>query len=117
VIGIDSLAKRCRRSTLKWMSSNTGSGHRVVRPRLAKLPVGLCGFGDGAKLAERGETAIGGRIPVNPSDGLESKGHPIAATGLGQLFELVPSCAASAGNARWKTHGTPSRRTAAEPSA
>jgi acetyl-CoA acetyltransferase len=51
--------------------------------------LGLCGFGDGAKLAERGETALGGRIPVNPSGGLESKGHPIAATGLGQVFELV----------------------------
>jgi acetyl-CoA acetyltransferase len=51
--------------------------------------LGLCGFGEGAALAERGETAIGGRIPVNPSGGLESKGHPIAATGLGQVFELV----------------------------
>lgn len=51
--------------------------------------LGLCDFGDGARLGERGETAIGGRIPVNPSGGLESKGHPIAATGLGQIFELV----------------------------
>lgn len=49
----------------------------------------LCGFGEGAALAARGETTIGGRIPVNPSGGLESKGHPIAATGLGQIFELV----------------------------
>ncbi|MFL9991867.1 thiolase family protein [Paraburkholderia sediminicola] len=40
-------------------------------------------------LAERGETTIGGSIPVNPSGGLESKGHPIGATGLGQIFELV----------------------------
>jgi acetyl-CoA acetyltransferase len=39
--------------------------------------------------AERGETAIGGKLPVNPSGGLESKGHPIGATGLGQIFELV----------------------------
>lgn len=51
--------------------------------------LGLCDFGEGAPLAERGETALGGRIPVNPSGGLESKGHPIAATGLGQIFELV----------------------------
>jgi acetyl-CoA acyltransferase len=51
--------------------------------------LGLCGFGDGGPLAERGETTIGGRIPVNPSGGLESKGHPIGATGLGQVFELV----------------------------
>lgn len=40
-------------------------------------------------LAERGETTIGGSIPVNPSGGLESKGHPIGATGIGQIFELV----------------------------
>ncbi|MWA03274.1 thiolase family protein [Actinomadura sp. LD22] len=51
--------------------------------------LGLCEFGAGAELSERGETAIGGRIPINPSGGLESKGHPIAATGLGQVFELV----------------------------
>jgi acetyl-CoA acetyltransferase len=51
--------------------------------------LGLCDFGDGAALAESGATSIGGRIPVNPSGGLESKGHPIGATGLGQVFELV----------------------------
>jgi acetyl-CoA acetyltransferase len=51
--------------------------------------LGFCDFGDGGKLAERGDTALGGRIPVNPSGGLESKGHPIGATGLGQIYELV----------------------------
>lgn len=49
----------------------------------------LCAFGEGGPLAESGATAIGGRIPINPSGGLESKGHPIGATGLGQVFELV----------------------------
>ena len=51
--------------------------------------LGFCKFGDGGRLAERGDTALGGRIPVNPSGGLESKGHPIGATGLGQIYELV----------------------------
>jgi acetyl-CoA acetyltransferase len=51
--------------------------------------LGLCAIGDGGPLAERGATAIGGRIPVNPSGGLESKGHPVGATGLGQIHELV----------------------------
>ena len=51
--------------------------------------LGFCAFGDGGKLAESGETALGGRIPVNPSGGLESKGHPIGATGLAQIYELV----------------------------
>jgi len=51
--------------------------------------LGFCAFGEGGPLAERGETTIGGRIPVNPSGGLESKGHPVGATGLGQIHELV----------------------------
>ena len=51
--------------------------------------LGFCEFGQGGWIAERGETALGGRIPINPSGGLESKGHPIGATGLGQIFELV----------------------------
>jgi acetyl-CoA acetyltransferase len=51
--------------------------------------LGFCERGQGGWIAERGETAIGGRIPVNPSGGLESKGHPIGATGLGQIYELT----------------------------
>lgn len=51
--------------------------------------LGLVADGDGGPAAERGETSLGGRLPVNPSGGLESKGHPLAATGLGQLFELA----------------------------
>jgi acetyl-CoA acetyltransferase len=51
--------------------------------------LGLCPIGEGGACGERGDTTIGGRIPVNPSGGLESKGHPIGATGLGQIFELV----------------------------
>ncbi len=51
--------------------------------------LGFFDFGDGGRAAERGETGLGGRIPFNPSGGLESKGHPIGATGLGQIFELI----------------------------
>lgn len=51
--------------------------------------LGFFSFGDGGPAAERGDTELGGRIPFNPSGGLESKGHPIGATGLGQIFELV----------------------------
>jgi acetyl-CoA acetyltransferase len=49
----------------------------------------LVPFGMAGPAAERGEFSIGGRVPVNPSGGLESKGHPIGATGLGQIHELV----------------------------
>jgi acetyl-CoA acetyltransferase len=51
--------------------------------------LGFFAFGEGGPAAERGETRLDGRIPFNPSGGLESKGHPIGATGLGQIYELV----------------------------
>ena len=47
--------------------------------------------------AERGDLSIGGRIPVNPSGGLECKGHPIGATGMGQIHELVTQLRGEAG--------------------
>lgn len=59
--------------------------------------LGFCEFGMGGVIAERGETKIGGRIPVNPSGGLESKGHPVGATGLGQIHELVAQLRGEAG--------------------
>jgi len=59
--------------------------------------LGFCEFGAGGVLAERGETQIGGRIPINPSGGLESKGHPIGATGLAQIYELVHQLRGEAG--------------------
>ncbi len=59
--------------------------------------LGFCPLGGGGALAESGATTIGGRIPFNPSGGLESKGHPIGATGLGQIFELVTQLRGEAG--------------------
>jgi acetyl-CoA acetyltransferase len=59
--------------------------------------LGFCEFGAGGALAESGATTIGGRIPINTSGGLESKGHPIGATGLGQLHELVTQLRGEAG--------------------
>ena len=49
----------------------------------------LCERGKGAELVRTGATAVGGRIPVNPSGGLLSRGHPVGATGVMQLVELV----------------------------
>lgn len=51
--------------------------------------LGFCPPGRGGHLAESGETALGGRLPVNPSGGLLSKGHPVGATGMAQIAELV----------------------------
>jgi acetyl-CoA acetyltransferase len=57
----------------------------------------LAPLGEAGPAAERGEFTIGGRIPINPSGGLESKGHPIGATGLGQIHELVTQLRGEAG--------------------
>ena len=59
--------------------------------------LGLVVRGEGGPAAERGEFTLGGRIPINPSGGLESKGHPLGATGIGQLFELVTQLRGEAG--------------------
>ncbi|PVZ52256.1 thiolase [Pseudomonas sp. B1(2018)] len=57
----------------------------------------LVPFGEGGPAAERGDFTVGGRMPINPSGGLESKGHPIGATGLGQIHELVTQLRGEAG--------------------
>lgn len=49
----------------------------------------LCPEGGAGAIALAGDSTIGGRLPINPSGGLESKGHPVGATGLGQIHELV----------------------------
>jgi acetyl-CoA acetyltransferase len=50
--------------------------------------LGLCPAGEGGKLVTEGATALGGRIPVNPSGGLLAKGHPVGATGVAQIAEI-----------------------------
>jgi acetyl-CoA acetyltransferase len=50
--------------------------------------LGFCDEGQGGRLAESGATALGGTLPVNPSGGLVSKGHPVGATGLSMIHEL-----------------------------
>ncbi|WP_237881902.1 thiolase family protein [Pseudomonas sp. PGPR40] len=59
--------------------------------------LGLAPLGQGGICAERGDFTVGGRIPINPSGGLESKGHPLGATGIGQLFELTTQLRGEAG--------------------
>jgi acetyl-CoA acyltransferase len=51
--------------------------------------LGLCGEGEGHKLVEDEATTYGGKVVVNPSGGLISKGHPLGATGLAQCSELT----------------------------
>jgi len=51
--------------------------------------LGLVEKGEGGRAVEAGVTDFGGRVVVNPSGGLLSKGHPVGATGCGQIFEVV----------------------------
>jgi len=59
--------------------------------------LGFCEAGEGGLLAESGATTLGGKVPINPSGGLMSKGHPIGASGLAQIFELVTQLRNEAG--------------------
>jgi acetyl-CoA acetyltransferase len=71
----------------------TAMGEIIQAENLQLVP-----FGEAGPAAERGEFTIGGRVPINPSGGLESKGHPISATGLGQIHELVTQLRGEAGS-------------------
>src|SRR5207237_8900813 len=51
--------------------------------------LGLCAEGEAGRLIDTGETAHGGRVPVNVSGGLLSKGHPLGATGVANIFEVA----------------------------
>ena len=51
--------------------------------------MGFCPMGEGGPFAESGATTLGGKKPINTSGGLECKGHPIGASGLSQIHELV----------------------------
>jgi len=59
--------------------------------------LGFCPFGEGGIFAESGATTLGGKLPVNPSGGLESRGHPIGASGLSQIHEIVTQLRHEAG--------------------
>jgi len=55
---------------------------------IAYEDLGFCKPGKGGSFVEEGATKIGGKIPVNTSGGLKSKGHPVGATGVGQAYEI-----------------------------
>jgi len=64
--------------------------------------LGFCKKGEGGKLTEEGQTEIGGRIPVNTSGGLKGKGHPVGATGIAQVVEIVQQLRGEAGKRQVK---------------
>ncbi|MNQ60243.1 Beta-ketoadipyl-CoA thiolase [compost metagenome] len=66
--------------------------------------LGLAAPGEAGSLLHSGATALGGRVPVNPSGGLLAKGHPLGATGVAQMVELT-----------WQLQGRAADRQAGSP--
>jgi len=69
----------------------------AARELLSYEELGLCEHGDQGRLIDDGATALGGRLPVNPSGGLLSKGEPLGASALGQVVELTRQLRGTAG--------------------
>ncbi|MEM7015773.1 MAG: thiolase family protein [Pseudomonadota bacterium] len=59
--------------------------------------LGLCGDGEAGRMIDEGEVALGGRVPVNVSGGLLSKGHPLGATGIANIYEVSTHLRGEAG--------------------
>jgi len=64
--------------------------------------LGFVKKGGGGKTVEEGLTEIDGKIPINPSGGLKSKGHPVGATGIAQVVEVVTQLRGEAGERQVK---------------
>ena len=64
--------------------------------------LGLCADGESGQLIDSGATALGGRIPVNASGGLLSKGHPLGATGIANVYEICTQLRGEAGKRQIK---------------
>ncbi|MBU4256481.1 MAG: thiolase domain-containing protein, partial [Candidatus Thermoplasmatota archaeon] len=69
---------------------------------LAIEDLGFVKKGEGGKATENGLTALNGEIPVNPSGGLKSKGHPVGATGVAQAVEIATQLRGKAGKRQVK---------------
>lgn len=76
----------------------------TIAELIATEDLGFAEKGRGGELAASGATAIGGTIPVNTSGGLKSKGHPVGATGVGQLCDLVEQLRGEAGERQVAKH-------------
>ncbi|MBM4203013.1 MAG: thiolase family protein [Gammaproteobacteria bacterium] len=59
--------------------------------------LGLCGPGEAGRMIDTGAVALGGKIPVNVSGGLLSKGHPLGATGIANIYEVSTHLRGEAG--------------------
>jgi len=64
---------------------------------MAVEALGFFDPGTGGQAVDRGLTSLGGKVPVNPSGGLKAKGHPVGATGVAQVVEVVTQLRGEAG--------------------
>jgi len=71
---------------------------------IASEDLGFTAKGQGGPFAASGATAIGGQIPINTSGGLKSKGHPVGATGVGQICDIVMQLRGDAGERQVARH-------------
>jgi acetyl-CoA C-acetyltransferase len=71
---------------------------------VASEDLGFVGKGNGGPFAAEGCSAINGRLPINTSGGLKSKGHPVGATGVGQICDVVLQLRGQAGDRQVKRH-------------
>ncbi len=60
----------------------------TIAELIAYEDLGFCKPGEGGKFIEEGSPMLGGDLPINTSGGLKSKGHPVGATGIAQLYEI-----------------------------
>jgi acetyl-CoA C-acetyltransferase len=116
-VATDSLALHDRKDLL-WLEAASLSARKAyqqagVRPHdlslfelhdaftiMSALSLEACGFaerGQGVRLAMEGEIALGGRIPVSTGGGLKARGHPVGATGIYQVVEVVQQLRGQAG--------------------
>lgn len=70
----------------------------AIAELMAYEDIGLCERGEAGEYIESGATKIDGEMPVNTSGGLKSKGHPIGATGAGQVVEAYKQLSGQAGD-------------------
>ncbi len=61
------------------------------------IELGLCAGHDAAGAIDAGRFDLDGKLPTNPSGGLSTKGHPVGATGVGQIYEVVKQLQGNAG--------------------
>lgn len=100
--------KACRQAEVKVKDLSFAEVHDcfTIAEVIALEDIGVYKKGQAALASEAGETAIEGIFPVNPSGGLKAKGHPVAATGVGQIVELVEQLRNQAGDRQVKNAKT-----------